>query len=470
MNPEGKTLIKNGVLFSIAPFLPKMVSILLLPIMTKYLTATDYGIAGTISAYSESIGAFTTLGLTVVLMNSFYKYPESFKETWKKIYGFLNCWMIIYAILQAIILYLCIPEEAADNKWWIIGLTNFSTVLFGPTANIGSMYYTYNKQSFPVVWRSVLASMITLIGTFVMVVCLKGGYMGWYVGGFIGTFFSNMTYWPVVNLKLGIRPSYKFSREEIKHYLSISMPTIPHYYSTYLLQGSGRMVLDQYHCDRDKIGQLSIAQQIGGLFEVAVTGMNRAVSPFFMTYIKKEEWPRYKKLAIVFISVVFSLTFMISIWSKEIFDILLSNEELASSYPYAILYIMAFCYRPMYVIASNFNFYFEKTKQLLWTTLLSGVIAFIFYIGFIPIWGVWAFLIGRYIACLYYGYSLYYYSCYKQHSQIRIRPLLVLFAQLFITAMAFLLVDYLIIKIVITILLLLSLCLVYKRYRCIIMK
>ena len=82
---SNKTLIKNSLLFSIAPFLPKIINVLLLPIMTAYLTDVDFGIAGTISAYTNAIGAFATLGLTVVLMNSFFKTPLEYKEKWRNI-------------------------------------------------------------------------------------------------------------------------------------------------------------------------------------------------------------------------------------------------------------------------------------------------------------------------------------------------------------------------------------------------
>lgn len=448
-----KTLVKNGLLFSLAPFIPKVVSVFLLPIMTKNLTATDYGIAGTISAYSQSIGALSTLGLAVVLMNSFYKDPENYRGTWKRIYGFLNCWMIVYAMLQSLILFFCIPEEAQANKWWIIILTNITTVFFGPTAQMGSAYFTYTKQSVPVVWRSVVAALITMFSTFYLVVYMKTGYMGWYIGGFIGTLFSNATYWPVVNLKLGLRPSYKFSIPELKHNLSVSVPTIPHYYTTYMMEGSGRMVLDQYSVPQERIGQLSISQNIGDMYQVGVTGINQAVSPYFMSFIRNKEWRKYTILAYMFIAIVFSSAFLMSIWSKEIFGLLLSNKTLASAYPYAIVYIMAFCYRPMYVVSTNFNFYFEKTKQLLYITFTSGVSAISFYFLFTPFWGIWAFLIGHYIACLYMGYSGFFYSCYRKNAPLKLHPLIFMGIQILITIVAFTTVEYIFIKVGLTVVL-----------------
>ena len=443
-------IIKNGVLFTAAPFLPKIINVFLLPIITLYLTDVDFGIAGTISAYTQSIGAFATLGLQVVLQNSFFKTPLEYKDTWRQIYGFLKLWMIVYAVIQATILFFFIPEEAAENKWWIILLSQFSTVFFGPTGLIGNSYYIYSKRSVPVVWRSVTASILTILVDFVLIVYLRWGYMGWYVGTFAGTFFTNASYWYVIRRKMDIRPTYQFQWPVIKHALNVGMPTIPHYYSSYLLEGSGRMVMDRYHIPQGLIGQVSISQQIGDIFNAGVTGFNNAVSPYQMDALREKNSKRINLLATIFSLCVFTAAFMLAIWSKEIFRVLLSNENLQSAYPYFILYIMALCYRPLYTNASCYYFFYEKTKQLLLITFMSGCIAILLYIVFMPFLGVWAFLIGHYVSCLYYGYSGYFYKGYRENEENRLPVVWFFIGQLVLTGLAYLIVDFLWVKIIIT--------------------
>ena len=450
MADNAKTLVKNSILFTIAPFLPKVINVFLMPIMTKYLTDVDFGISGTISSYSQAISAFSTLGLGVVLMNSFYKNPLDYKVLWRQIYGFLNIWMVIFAIGQAILLYFIIPEEAIENRWWIIILTNFSTVFFGPTSTIGSNYYLYKKEAFPVVWRSVVASVLTVIIDFVLIVYLKWGYMGWYVGSFAGVFFSNASYWYVVNYRLDLKPNYNFNWSEMKHALAVGVPTIPHFYTTYLLEGSGRMVLDRYHVTQGEIGRVSITQQVGSIFSMGMLGMNQAISPYFMQAIKDKREDAVKKLGLAYVLFCFCAAFLISIWSKEIFDILISNNSLKSAYPLLIAYIMALCYRPMYVIASNYYFFHEKTKQLLLITFVSGALALTLYIVLTPFIGVWGFLVGHYVACLYYGYSGYLYRCYRENTQMRFPFIMIFLVQIVLTFFAFLLVDLIWIKLATT--------------------
>lgn len=462
---SNRTLIKNSLLFSIAPFLPKIINVLLLPIMTAYLTDVDFGIAGTISAYTNAIGAFATLGLTVVLMNSFFKTPLEYKEKWKEIYGFLNVWMIVYAVIQTIILFFCIPEEAQDNKWWIILLSQFNTVLFGPTGVIGSSYFVYQKDSVPIVWRSIVASILTILVDFVLIVYLRWGYMGWYVGTFIGQFFTNVSYWFVLNKKIGITPSYKFRFATLKQDLSISLPTIPHYYTNFLLEGSGRLVLDQYNIPQAKIGKVSIAQQIGDIFQTGIIGLNNAISPYCMSAIKEGNEKKIHILGAIFSILIFISAFFLSIWSKEIFKLLLSNPSLQSSYPYFILYVMACCYRPLYLVVSNYYFYYEHTKQLLGITFVSGLIALAMYICLVPYFGAWAFLAGHYVACLYYGYSGFFYSGYRSHSKKSFPYYIFLIFQIVLTAISFILVDYILLKTIVTMILAVVLFVFIYKYR-----
>ena len=433
--------------------------------MTMYLTDVDFGIAGTISAYTQAIGAFATLGLQVFLQTSFFKMPLEYKDIWRNIYGFLKFWMIVFAIIQAVVLYYFIPAEATENKWWIILLSQFSTVFFGPTGLIGDSYNIYNKRSIPVVWRSVTASIITILVDFVLIVYLRLGYMGWYVGTFAGQFFTNASYWYFVRYKVGLKPQYRFRWSVIKHALSVSVPTIPHYYTGYLLEGSGRMVMDQYHIPQGTIGQVSISQQLGDIYQAGLKGFNNAIAPYQMEAMREKNSHRINLLAMIFSVAVFATAFLLAIWSKEIFKILLSNENLQSAYPYFILYIMALCYRPLYTNVSNYYFFYERTKQLLLITFMSGCIAITFYIIFMPIIGVWAFLIGHYVACLYFGYAGYLYKGYRENEANRLPVGWFLLAQLLLTGLAYLLVDVLWAKTIASLLLCVAAIFVFRKYK-----
>lgn len=94
-----RKLLTNTLLFGLAPYVPKVVSVFLMPVMTRCLTSTDYGIAGKIDAYTSALSAFVTLGFGSVLSVVFFREKNHYKVLWREIYGFLQIWMVVFAVI-----------------------------------------------------------------------------------------------------------------------------------------------------------------------------------------------------------------------------------------------------------------------------------------------------------------------------------------------------------------------------------
>ena len=64
-----KKLFTHTFLYAIGPQVPKLANLLVLPVITQYLTPLDYGVYGTLLAYSALIGGVKKLGFDVLLSN-----------------------------------------------------------------------------------------------------------------------------------------------------------------------------------------------------------------------------------------------------------------------------------------------------------------------------------------------------------------------------------------------------------------
>lgn len=433
-----KKLLTNSAIYGLAPHVPKIISVLILPILTAHLTDVDYGIAGTIAAYTLALAAFSTLGFNVVLQVSFYKSTCQYGVLWREIYGFLQYWMVAFAIIQSVILYFVIPEEAYKNRWNIILLTNFNNVFFGPSALLGALYYQLKQNPIPIAVRSIIAGLLSVLVNYVCIVVLKWGYMGWYIGSFAGMFVVNISYWYVLNFRLHLSPIYCFKRKTIQRSLKVSLPTIPHYYSIFLLNTSNRLVMDRIGMPIAQIGEFNIAQQITTMADSFVNAVNMAINPMCMSAIRKGDEQESQRIVYVFGLLTLCGTFLFSLWSKEIFSILIRNQSLANTYPYAAILILALNYRPMYIAASNIYFYHEQTLRLLVITFVAGVIALIANIIFIPIYGLWAAAIINYVAFLYMGYSGFYFKFFKEKSKVNYPYVRIMILQVSLSLICFL--------------------------------
>ena len=91
-----KKVFSNALIYAIGPQIPKVATLLVLPILTKYLTSTDYGVYGVVLAYMGALSAFNDLGFVIVMANSFYKYPKRWPIVWRQMHGYLSVWAIFF--------------------------------------------------------------------------------------------------------------------------------------------------------------------------------------------------------------------------------------------------------------------------------------------------------------------------------------------------------------------------------------
>src|SRR5690606_4843929 len=115
-----RQLFSHTAIYGLAPQVVKIAHVLVLPIITPFLTATDFGVFGVITAVIGSVSVFSSLGLNVILANSFVKSPNHFRWLWRQIYGFLILWNVFYAFIVALVVYLFIPQEVKEHATQII--------------------------------------------------------------------------------------------------------------------------------------------------------------------------------------------------------------------------------------------------------------------------------------------------------------------------------------------------------------
>ena len=148
----------------------------------------------------------------------------------------------------------------------------------------------------PVAIRSVASGLLSILVNYILIVQLKYGYMGWYVGSFMGGFLINSTYWYSLNKKLSITPIYNFKKRTIYKTMKVSLPMIPHYYSVFMINTFNRIVMDQSSISIGKIGEYNIAQQFSHIMESGIMAIEKAITPMCMIEIKNKNEFKLKKL------------------------------------------------------------------------------------------------------------------------------------------------------------------------------
>ncbi|ETZ24546.1 lipopolysaccharide biosynthesis protein [Pedobacter sp. V48] len=436
-----KKLFSHTAIYGLAPQIPKIASIVALPIITKYLTEVDFGVYGVITAIAGSIAVLSNLGLNVILSNVFYKSPGQYKWAWRQIYGFLMLWNIPFSILLSIILYFFIPPEAIHDAGYIILLNVLPVVFFGPTSILGNMYYQLKQKPMQIAIRSIIFGFLSVGLNVLFIAGLKMGYMGWFLSICISGMLSQISYWWPLNRKLGLRPIFNFKRRYIRNSLKVSLPTVPHYYSAYLLDASDRAVMKILNVSTGDIGKYNAAYIVANIIQKLGIAAGQAVAPMLNQSYKNNKEIEARSLIFVLQIAFLCLTFILSIWLKEIFVLLIKNKDLASVYPLGIIIVMSYNYRPMYLGANGKLFFYEKTKVLLKVTFSAGIINLILNFILIKYFGYKAAAFTTFFALMYMGYAGYFSKEYKETKKIEYYPLIWLVCTILLTCVAYFSVE-----------------------------
>ncbi|MFD2203536.1 lipopolysaccharide biosynthesis protein [Shivajiella indica] len=418
-----KKLFGHTAIYGLAPQVPKIAQFFVLPIITQDLTELDFGIAGLLTAYTAAISVLSFLGLRIILVNTYYKSPFHFKWAWRQIYGFLTIWNFFYAFLLSLLIYIIIPEAASENKWLIILINVGPLVVFGPVSTIGTTYYQLKQDPIQVGLRTAVFGILSVLLNLYFISYLKLGYMGWFWSTFISSILSNASYYYPINFKVKITPILNFKWRSIKKYLKVSLPTVPHYYSGYLLNSSDKMVMDIVGVNTNDIGKYSAAYTVGNMIQQIGTAAGLAVGPLMMQAYKKGADLEARNLVFLLQISFLTLTFLMSIWLKEIFSFLIRNDTLSQMYGLGIIIIMGYNYRPMYLGSNNKLFYLEKTNVIWKVTFMAGLINVISNFILIPILGFRIAAYTTFASLMFMGYIGYYLKVFKQINEVNYYPL-----------------------------------------------
>src|SRR5690554_6722207 len=457
-------LIKHTLIYGLSPYVPRLLGIFILPIITKDLTELDYGVYGIILAFVAGIEVLKDLGLNLILYNSHTQMPKQFRWMWRSIYGFLMLWNIVYAFLAAGLIYLIVPLEAKDNVFLIMVLNVLPIILFGPTALLGRVYFQMEERPRQIAWRTIVFGVLTILLNLYTISYLKLGYMGWFWSTCIITIGLNASFWYPINKKYKITPIFNFKWRLMKNNLKVSLPTVPHYYSSYVMQTSDKVILNLMNVNTGAVGNYTFAGSFAGYFNQLGNAIGQASRATLNKNNKSENYLANRDLIFKVQLFFFAATFICCIWLKEIFSILVNNQGLAATYPYAIVLIMAANYRPMYLGATNYIFYVQKTKKLLYVTVIASIISIVWNVLLIPKLGIMAAILTTYISLMYLGYSGYYLKDFKKIN-INYYPILWLLATILLTGTAFYVVEFsLLIKAIITLILVTVNLFILKRF------
>ena len=382
-----KQLIINIFWYGVVPKLAAIFTILILPLITPYLTLEDYGIIGLINSYKSIALGVATLGLHLHLTNSYFELGAKFKLLWRKLFFYILLGSILTAFCLSVVYFFSLPITPIEKKIWIIVLS-IVPILFVPNETIINHYYPLVFKPRTQVLRNLIGALVSLIVSFVIIRYFHLGYIGWIVGYAIAPIVIFILFIKPLYIDLRIFPQVDFKFHRIKKLLKISLPIIPHNLGHLLLSSSDRIIMDILGVSVVSIGLYSNGYQIGENANVVVLGVSVALSPVLQR-IYRERNVRQMQYYYRIVNLIVSIFILLAmLWMKEFYSIFIKNDSFQPAYVIAILVCATYLVSStVYLYLSTSIFINKNTSKILYLVFYPALLNIVLNLLFIPIYG-----------------------------------------------------------------------------------
>lgn len=375
----------NTLWFGIVPKLPSLINVILLPLITPYLTAWDYGIWGKISAYTSFATAFCTMGLNVHLTNSYYEYGKKFYLVWSRLRFILHVLSIICGSILFFVLWFSLKELNLGYRI-IISIISIMPALLYPNQLMAQHLFPARAKPKPLVLRNFAASAIGILSLYISVAVLRLGYMGFVISAAVTAIVAYLLFFPPLRKEnIGFVYSNRWNR--VRKWFLIGLPLVPHTLGFALLSSSTRIVMDVCGIPTSELGLFTNGVTIGGFVVILTTAMASSLGPLMQQYYRKNDMTNYRSLFYMDFAITFICVFVFSMWMKEIYIILVRNEELFVAYSIAKVICYSNLIYPFYHFTSAVISIQKKTFHMLWLAFVPGIVCVSLNFILLPIYG-----------------------------------------------------------------------------------
>ena len=154
--------------YGIIPRLTFLINVIMLPVITPYLTTDDYAVQGILSSYSYIFVAVAPLGLHVHLVNSFYEYPGKYRFVWGRILYLFLILGLGFGFLNVVVLVFSLPQMPLWNSL-LLGFLGSVPIFFMSNSILAQHLFPVLERPKPLVFTNLVASLLGILVSFILI-------------------------------------------------------------------------------------------------------------------------------------------------------------------------------------------------------------------------------------------------------------------------------------------------------------
>lgn len=375
-----KSLLSSSIIYTTGRVLPQVVSFILLPVYTFYISTEDYGIINSMQVLSAIIVLFFTCALDRGVLRMYYDFDSSLS---KKMYlGTIS--ISIFIISTVFLLLFFLFSDKLNLIYISIDFYPFySYTLISCYLEVFSLipliYLQIHNKPLIYISLNLFKFIIGVSLTLYFIIFLNAGALGMIKA----LFFSNLIVLPIY-LYYAIKSfSFKLDFKMLLDTFKFTLPILPTLLAAWVLNISDRIFVEKYFNMID-VGIYSLGSKISGSVLILFGAFSIAYSPYFFEKAKKQ--PNNKDLFLfnkqICVFFLF-LTFSLFILSKEIIKIFFKADYYESVNVIQILSLHTIL--SVFLGILNLMYYQSKaTLPLLYIFILGSVVNIVLNFILIP--------------------------------------------------------------------------------------
>ncbi|WP_058485670.1 oligosaccharide flippase family protein [Defluviitalea phaphyphila] len=373
-------IIKAGLWYTVGNFLLKGVVFITIPIFTRLLTTSDYGMVNTYIAYEKILSIIIGVGLVGTVKNAKYEFKEEFESYLLSVVE-LSFMIFMFFLLIGNTFFESIQKYFEFNQFIynLLILSSYSSFLISFISQRYIIEFKYKKFLSISFLNTIFSVIISLI---IIMILQSDKYMGRIIGNSLPMIIIGIC----ILISLTNKKIKKRNRKKhIKFGLVMGLPLVIHYLSQNVLAQFDRIMIQKY-IDPSQVGIYSFVYNIGTILIVILYSIQNIWDPWIYSKMDKKDYKTIYNNSKYYIVLFSILTIGLVTISPEIIMIM-GPEEYWSGIDMILPIVLSVYFNFLYVLPVGIEYFLKKTNYIAIGTVAAAILNIILNIYFIPLYG-----------------------------------------------------------------------------------
>lgn len=369
---------KAGAYYLIGNLFNKGIAFLTVPIFTRILSTSDYGIVTTYNSWVSILSMVIGFALHMGIRAAFIDYKEEMDDFMSVTTAFtIECGFVF--ILFVLVGYGLLSISVNLTLIVLCLLQGLATALVQNYSMYLMMQYRYRFRTALMILPNLLSVLVSIFAILFVV------HSKLYLGRIVPTSCINILFGLMIVILVFRKSHCIWNKEYLKYALAISAPLVLHGIALNVLSQSDRTMIT-WLADASQTGIYSLIYNFSMLATVITTSIEGIWTPWFMNKYSKRELADINEMAVDYVHLMTYAMVGLILIGPEVVKILASSnywDGIKIIPPVVIANYVIF----LYTLYVNIEHYHKKTTYITINTLIAAGTNLILNYLFIPHFG-----------------------------------------------------------------------------------